>query len=315
MELVYISVYRMYRIITILLFFLPAIAAGQIPVIFQHLNSAHGLSDNNVNAIVSDKNGFLWVGTDKGLNVYDGKSVSLFAKPNSGSLVDEEITALFCDSFNRVWVGTPAGVVLIDEKRQMKKVELSDTFKNYSVKEILYTQSLGIIIFSNKGNFFLNTKSKRWEKIPFFSQQQFKNRAVDISSFSPNQILMCDEFESILLVDFVQKKELWRLPVKYIVTAARLNDSTILASTFTGIIYFINSHTQKILSIKDFPKRGNILIITFLYISYSFFPVRLYAPLFLKTSAYRILSVCSSLKKLGYKYLQKFQFRYNTCNC
>ncbi len=246
MELVYISVYRMFRLTTILLFFLPAIAAGQIPVIFQHLNSAHGLSDNNVNAIVSDKNGFLWVGTDKGLNVYDGKSVSLFAKPNSGSLVDEEITALFCDSFNRVWVGTPAGVVLIDEKRQMKKVELSDTFKNYSVKEILYTQSLGIIIFSNKGNFFLNTKSKRWEKIPFFSQQQFKNRAVDISSFSPNQILMCDEFESILLVDFVQKKELWRLPVKYIVTAARLNDSTILASTFTGIIYFINSHTQKI---------------------------------------------------------------------
>ncbi|HRD43577.1 MAG TPA: two-component regulator propeller domain-containing protein, partial [Ferruginibacter sp.] len=231
----------MYRIITILLFFLPAIAAGQIPVIFQHLNSAHGLSDNNVNAIVSDKNGFLWVGTDKGLNVYDGKTVSLFAKSNSGSFVAEEITALFCDSFNRVWVGTPAGVVLIDEKRQMKKVELSDTFKNYSVKEILYTQSLGIIIFSNKGNFFFNTNSKRWEKIQFFSQQQFKNRAVDISSFGPNQILMCDEFESILLVDFVQRKEVWRLPVKYVVTAARLNDSTILASTFTGIIYFINS--------------------------------------------------------------------------
>ncbi len=58
---------------------------------------------------------------------------------------------------------------------------------------------------------------------------------------------------------------------------------------------------------KDLPKRGKMLIITFLYFLYAGSPVKLYIIHFCSTSAYLILSVCSSLKKLGYRYLQKFQ--------
>lgn len=36
------------------------------------------------------------------------------------------------------------------------------------------------------------------------------------------------------------------MPLKYVVTVAGLNDSTILAATFTGIIYSINIHTQQV---------------------------------------------------------------------
>lgn len=194
----------MFRFSIILISFLPHFTQCQIPVLFKHLNSTHGLSDNNVSAIVSDKNGFLWVGTHKGLNVFDGQSVSLFSNPQSGNIFSEEITALYCDAKNRIWVGTPKGTVLLDENRQVKKIVLADTIHNYSVKEILHTQSLGTIIFSNKGHYFLNVKSNTWEKIPFSSQVKFKNRAVDFNLFNPNCILVCDEFESIALLDYAQ---------------------------------------------------------------------------------------------------------------
>jgi len=68
----YIDVTGMFRFVIILLFYYlcPSKLEGQGIVKFQHLNSTHGLSDNNVTAITSDNNGFLWMGTDKGLNFH-----------------------------------------------------------------------------------------------------------------------------------------------------------------------------------------------------------------------------------------------------
>lgn len=237
---------------TILLIFclLSGVLSGQNLVAknisFQQLNTSNGLSNNNVTDIVTDHLGFLWIGTGGGLNVFDGHNVNVFTIANTPALPSDQITALLCDSGNRVWIGTTSGVALLDENRQFHRIHFIDTLSNYSVRHILQTATHGVIIYSDKGHFYFNQKNKKWELLPISTAIKFQQRVVDASLFSPDCLLVCDEFESVILFDYKQKKEQLRMPLKYVVTACRYDDSTILASTFTGKISFININSQKI---------------------------------------------------------------------
>ena len=50
--------------------------SAEIPpaVMFKQLSTTEGLSNNSVRSIYRDNRGFLWVGTESGLNKYDGYS-------------------------------------------------------------------------------------------------------------------------------------------------------------------------------------------------------------------------------------------------
>ena len=41
-------------------------------IVFERLNTSHGLSNNTVKRIFQDSKGYLWIGTNDGLNKYDG---------------------------------------------------------------------------------------------------------------------------------------------------------------------------------------------------------------------------------------------------
>ncbi|MFL5808871.1 MAG: two-component regulator propeller domain-containing protein, partial [Flavisolibacter sp.] len=45
---------------------------------FSHLSEKDGLSNNQVNAITQDDDGFIWIGTNDGLNRFDGYKVRSF---------------------------------------------------------------------------------------------------------------------------------------------------------------------------------------------------------------------------------------------
>ena len=45
---------------------------------FEQVSLEEGLSQSVVNVILQDKKGFLWVGTDDGLNRYDGYNFKIF---------------------------------------------------------------------------------------------------------------------------------------------------------------------------------------------------------------------------------------------
>ena len=79
---------------------------------FKTLSFTEGLSHSNVNSIVQDSLGYVWLGTENGLNRYDGTEVVTF-KHNSDdttSLLSNHIRKLFIDSQHRMWIITASGV-------------------------------------------------------------------------------------------------------------------------------------------------------------------------------------------------------------
>ncbi|MDR1202256.1 MAG: hypothetical protein LBL58_11625 [Tannerellaceae bacterium] len=76
----------------------------------------HGLSSTKVTTILQDNTNFLWIGTEDGLNRFNGYDFTVYKNQpgDSLSLISNHITALFQDSGNRLWVATIAGLEYYD---------------------------------------------------------------------------------------------------------------------------------------------------------------------------------------------------------
>ena len=74
---------------------------------FEHITVDEGLSHSDAMAVAHDRAGFLWIGTNRGLNRYDGyglKPYLLPINPRNG-LSGNRITALLVAPDQRLWVG------------------------------------------------------------------------------------------------------------------------------------------------------------------------------------------------------------------
>ena len=74
---------------------------------FHNLTTADGLTSNQVTAIYRDSRGFLWVGTEEGLDRYDAYRFCSFTAQDG--LPGSRIGSLAEDTQGRIWVLTPDG--------------------------------------------------------------------------------------------------------------------------------------------------------------------------------------------------------------
>ncbi|MFD2904602.1 hybrid sensor histidine kinase/response regulator transcription factor [Sphingobacterium anhuiense] len=98
-------------IIVITLIFCSVANAQELPYSFEHYTIKNGLSSNTVFSTYRDSYGFLWVGTEDGLNRFDGYTFKVYrynADVEAG-LKSNHITALCEDAVGRVWIGTNGG--------------------------------------------------------------------------------------------------------------------------------------------------------------------------------------------------------------
>jgi ligand-binding sensor domain-containing protein len=132
---------------------------------FEHISLEQGLSQGSGYA-VAQHDGYLWMGTQDGLNRYDGYSFKVFRSGDSNSVNDNFIQTFLKDSENRFWVATGKGICLYDKSKENFKTfdkyfHINSILSKISIRHLLEDKQKNIWIISDEnGVFCFNPKSK-----------------------------------------------------------------------------------------------------------------------------------------------------------
>ncbi len=211
------------------LFILPSAKAQHYS--FQHLSVKDGLSSFTLACSTFDKNGFLWVGSNDGLNKFDGYSVTQYFKETHPQLLANEIGYLFCDSKNRIWICTNVGLIMLDENRRMHTISINDSIKKLNVNICFEAPGVGIVAATTAGAFILGENTNTWTKYEFFNKIFNKKNTRAISFLNHDTALIVAGGEKIMVLDFKQKKILLEHKLNNVFAAAFINNTEILCST------------------------------------------------------------------------------------
>lgn len=80
-------------------------------ILFNGFLVKDGLSNDDVNCLLEDKLGFMWFGTEDGLNRFDGYTFHVYRNnpDDKNSISSNSIWSLFEDSEGYIWIGTKSG--------------------------------------------------------------------------------------------------------------------------------------------------------------------------------------------------------------
>ena len=126
----------------------------------------NGLSSSSINKILQDKQGYIWIATDNGLNKFDGEHFTVFRNGDGrkNGLTDNLITALFEDTHKNLWIGTHSGLWSYSPKTEkFTKYPISNGNSlsyNFHVTQIIeYIDGTIIVSTSGMGIFIINQKT------------------------------------------------------------------------------------------------------------------------------------------------------------
>ncbi|MEM9327494.1 MAG: two-component regulator propeller domain-containing protein [Bacteroidota bacterium] len=149
--------------ITCLLFAFSLTISAQDIINFRSIGLGEGLSSNIVNTIVQDRQGFVWLGTEDGLNKYNASEFVIYESGDSVSISHNIILCLFEDSRGDLWVGTNHG--LDRYNREKDNFDQPASYRGKTAKEIVEIDGEKLWVATHDDGtyiFDLNT----WESSP-----------------------------------------------------------------------------------------------------------------------------------------------------
>jgi len=130
--------------------------AQRVDMRFEHISITDGLSQVCVNDILQDKEGFIWIATQDGLNKYDGYTFKVY-KPDSRdnfSITNNQIKKIYEDKSGTIWVGTAGGGLCKFDKK-------NETFTAYinipGNKKSISSNDVFSIFEDSKGRLWVGT--------------------------------------------------------------------------------------------------------------------------------------------------------------
>lgn len=235
---------------------------------FSHLDISNGLSNNRINWIHKDANGFMWFGTYSGLNRYDGFKFKIFRHDvnNPHSLMANYIYNMYDGPDGKMWVFTHNGISIYNS--------ITETFINDIAPELaryhVTTNQLTAIKKDNDGNFWFLTNNQGIYRfhpstgVTDFYSTSIKDGPVLHSNYvtdvveSKNRLIwlmyndgVIDELDpganKIIFRDFAVNKSNNAKPENYEVMFGRDNNMWIHATSSTIGVYCYNSESKKLI--------------------------------------------------------------------
>ncbi|MFN8385220.1 MAG: two-component regulator propeller domain-containing protein [Anaerolineales bacterium] len=132
---------------------------------FDMIGIEEGLSQSSVHTIFQDSRGFLWFGTEDGLNRYDGYTFKVYKHDpdNEASISDGWINAIAEDQNGYLWIGTRLGGL-------NRYDPLTDEFTTYqhvrSEETSLIDNHVLSLLVDNKNQLWIGTTNGLTDSIP-----------------------------------------------------------------------------------------------------------------------------------------------------
>jgi ligand-binding sensor domain-containing protein len=165
-------------------------------ITFKHLSVEDGLSSNTVYAIVQDSRGFMWFGTNKGLNRWDGYKIKRFTfnLQDSSALLGAVVMTLYEDKRGVMWVGTMGGLNKFNPE--------TENFKQYVIRndsiDNVFQNIIYQIIEDNSGTLWIATGYGlcRFDAATRKVKRFIPKPKVPNPAFSDNYIMSVSEIEN-----------------------------------------------------------------------------------------------------------------------
>jgi signal transduction histidine kinase/ligand-binding sensor domain-containing protein/CheY-like chemotaxis protein/HPt (histidine-containing phosphotransfer) domain-containing protein len=159
------------------------------PMYFEHLTMRDGLSMSNINTIFQDSQGYVWLGTQAGLNRYDGYSVRQFRRErgNEHSLASDYIWSIAEDSHTNLWLATDGGGVA----RWDRHTESFQLFRHDPARpQSLASDGVRALLIDSKGLVWVGTKDRGLDVLDpnTGSARHFRHDALDAHSLPGDAI-------------------------------------------------------------------------------------------------------------------------------
>ena len=238
---------------------------------FEIYTQNNGLSNSHIVCIAQDSKGFMWFGTDNGLNKFDGFNfVSYSSIPSdSTSLPDDGITALHVDKDGVLWVGTTYGLAKFDSK-----TENFHAFPFNNTDSSSFNSPIRAIVEDDEGNLWLgavgiqifNIKSESFIKVPpVIENFSKKGHSVDALSFDNLKRLWVGlEKDGIYCMDLSKQsyqhynRNNSALKSNAILTLLADNDNIWIGTRGSGLSVY-NFKSQRITTYDNLPANPNQL--------------------------------------------------------
>ena len=145
--------------------FLQTAKADNTNYYFKQITIANELSHNNINSIFVDHKGLMWIGTDYGLNIFDGDIIKNYfhERDNVSSLPGNNIYFVTEDSLDNIWVATNKGLAMFEPSQN--NFVLPEKLRITAHSYLLLPDG---VLFSVPGSLYKYQYSNRqFQRIPF----------------------------------------------------------------------------------------------------------------------------------------------------
>lgn len=214
-------------------------------VSFAHINTSNGLSENNVHSLAVDKNGFLWMGTVDGLNLYDGYSITTYKKDEKPQMASNFVIHLTCDSRNRIWMGTADGITWVDEKRNFHRVVLDDSVTNFASRTIMETKTYGPVLFTSLGQYYFNKQQQKWMRLNWIPEKLKYHMFHDAEPFDENKIIYAID-SLVMIIDYAAQKIVYEQKFADVFSLCRYSETELALGPLSGPVQIVNINTKKV---------------------------------------------------------------------
>lgn len=156
---------------------------------------------STVRCILTDEQGFVWIGTRSGLGRYDGHELKKYfhQEGNSYSLPHNLINQITEDKLNNIWILTDKGVACYQRKSDDFFIPTDENGNNIMAYSTCLTKD-GVLFGSKNKVYFYNYQTSALRLLQTFNHDPQFNITL-LSSWNDHTLLCCSRWLGLLLLD------------------------------------------------------------------------------------------------------------------